>query len=290
MVAPIKTIAQILDIAPIAQYLAANDSAEKKLFNNSDIDPMLHRKIYIERKSVEWMYLRNPNDAALRGAANYLYDLLGKYGLLALKVIFGRAQAPPIVTGPSNATVDDGDTANFTIGVVSVLTYTIAWYKNGVLIPGQTGTTLSFTAQLADTGAVYNAVVTNAAGSTSSANATLTVNTTLQGLWWYGDTDYTAELAAGTDNVPWEDGGIFSIVDGQPFTINLPEAAENNKYSAYRYPTSQAPRVSYFNTPLNQGPIPNIVFASNNSFGGFRYTYTRQPASFELTSTPLILS
>ena len=48
------TIEQIIDIAKISSYLAANDIEKSQLFNNGYLDKQLPLKLYLERKAVEW--------------------------------------------------------------------------------------------------------------------------------------------------------------------------------------------------------------------------------------------
>lgn len=76
------TVAQQIQYAKIAQYLVVKDLSNGVLFGEP-LDVQLPITIYNERKAVEWMYLLNPNEANLVGNGNYLYSLLGKYGIEA---------------------------------------------------------------------------------------------------------------------------------------------------------------------------------------------------------------
>ena len=286
---PIKPVTEILNpIAPIAQYLSANDTAEKKLFDNSDIDEDLGLKINLIRRSVTFMHNRNPNNATLRGTSNYLYALLGKYALLAGRVLTQKQAAPPLVSGPSNVTVTVNQNASFTIVITSTLPTTIAWYRNGVLIPGQTNATYTLNnAQMVDNGAQFYAIVSNTAGSVQSATGVLTVNSAIIGQYWYGDTDYTAELNNGIDNVPYI--GAFNITDGQPLSVPFPLAAANNKFIVVKYPDSQSVKLTWFDTPLNQGDIPDSVMSAIKTFGGSRRIFSRVAMSQD-TASPMIFT
>lgn len=88
---------------------------------------------------------------------------------------------PAITTQPSNVTVNVGQTATFTVAVTGT-SPTFQWKKNGTNVSGGTGgTTVSYTTPATvagDNGAVYTCVVTNAAGTSTSNGATLTVTTT----------------------------------------------------------------------------------------------------------------
>ena len=82
-----------------------------------------------------------------------------------------------ITTQPGSQTVNVGQTASF--GVVASGTATLAyqWTKNGVNISGATASTYTTPAtSSADNGVVYRVTVSNAYGTVSSSNATLTVN------------------------------------------------------------------------------------------------------------------
>ena len=85
---------------------------------------------------------------------------------------------PAITPEPTNLTVNVGDTASFVSGATGVPAPTLQWYKNGVAIGGQTGSTLTIaSAQGSDIGK-YDIVAANTAGSVTSAVVTLTVNST----------------------------------------------------------------------------------------------------------------
>ncbi|MFA5344628.1 MAG: hypothetical protein WC381_11795, partial [Kiritimatiellia bacterium] len=84
---------------------------------------------------------------------------------------------PMITAQPANKTVTSGQTAAFSVTVVGTTPLAYQWRKNGTNIAGATAA--SYTTPVTvygDNGAVYSVVVTNALGSVTSANATLTVN------------------------------------------------------------------------------------------------------------------
>ena len=86
--------------------------------------------------------------------------------------------APPEVTAhPSDQTVDEGQTATFTVTAIGAGTVTYRWRKNGANVSGATAATYTTpVTTIGDSGALYTCVVTNAGGSTASNEATLTVN------------------------------------------------------------------------------------------------------------------
>ncbi|WP_263366512.1 beta-1,3-glucanase family protein [Edaphobacter bradus] len=96
----------------------------------------------------------------------------------ALLTVGGQVNAPTIATQPASQTATVGNTATFTVVAGGTGPFTYQWYKNGVAIAGAanaTYTTPNLTT--ADSGSVFYVIVTNAGGSVTSANATLTVNT-----------------------------------------------------------------------------------------------------------------
>ena len=94
------------------------------------------------------------------------------------------AQLPVITGHPSDQSVTEGQTANFSVTATgSGLTY--QWQKQPsggsfVNIPGANGASYTTPATaFSDNGAKYHCVVTNGAGSVTSNDATLTVNVAL---------------------------------------------------------------------------------------------------------------
>jgi hypothetical protein len=87
--------------------------------------------------------------------------------------------APSITAQPQNATVDVGQTATFIVGASGTGPLTYQWQKNSTNISGATlssYTTPDTTS--ADNGATFQVAVSNSAGSITSSQATLTVNST----------------------------------------------------------------------------------------------------------------
>ncbi len=83
---------------------------------------------------------------------------------------------PSIIEQPATQTVDEGQTATFRVSAVGSPTPGYQWQKNGVDIPGATGTSfVTAPAVQGDNGTVYRCVVSNSAGNTPSNNATLVV-------------------------------------------------------------------------------------------------------------------
>ncbi len=84
--------------------------------------------------------------------------------------------APTITTQPVNQTVTAGQTATFTVVAGGTAPLSYQWQKNGANIAGATA--ISYTTPVTattDSGSTYRVVVTNTAGTVTSAAATLTV-------------------------------------------------------------------------------------------------------------------
>ena len=119
------TTASIVSIYPVAQYLATIDIYKRGLYGGG-VDLQLPEKIRNIGMSVERVYNDDPTDTTLTTTANYLYALMGKYGMQAQAVtgiagsvagIISNVQSPlPLdfeVTA-SSIISDDENTKTFT--------------------------------------------------------------------------------------------------------------------------------------------------------------------------------
>ncbi|MFA6082017.1 MAG: immunoglobulin domain-containing protein [Patescibacteria group bacterium] len=85
--------------------------------------------------------------------------------------------APAITTQPSSATVTAGQTATFTVAASGTAPLSYQWQKNGSNVSGATSASYTTGAlSTSDSGSKYKCTVTNAYGSATSNEATLTVN------------------------------------------------------------------------------------------------------------------
>ncbi len=85
--------------------------------------------------------------------------------------------APTITTQPSNATVNAGQTASFSVTATGTSPLSYQWRKNGTNISGATAASYTTPATTtADSGSTFSVVVSNSVGGATSNNATLTVN------------------------------------------------------------------------------------------------------------------
>jgi hypothetical protein len=90
----------------------------------------------------------------------------------------GGVLAPSITTQPVSITVTAGQTATFRVVASGTAPLAFQWQRNGVNISGATGASYTTPAtSSADSGAIYRILISNSAGSVTSAGAVLTVTT-----------------------------------------------------------------------------------------------------------------
>ena len=89
----------------------------------------------------------------------------------------GTTTAPAITTQPATAGVTIGGSATFSVAASGTTPFTYQWRKDGAAISGATAATLTISNVQAGDAGGYSVVVTNGAGSATSAAATLTVTT-----------------------------------------------------------------------------------------------------------------
>jgi hypothetical protein len=89
------------------------------------------------------------------------------------------ATAPSITTQPINQAVTAGQTATFSVLATGTAPMNYQWRRNGTNITGATSSSYTTAATTAsDSGSTFSVLVSNSAGSATSNNATLTVNST----------------------------------------------------------------------------------------------------------------
>lgn len=83
---------------------------------------------------------------------------------------------PVITTHPQNSTLALGQSATFSVVATGTPTPTYQWRRNGTNITGATSSTYSIASVQSSHAGIYSVVVSNAAGSVTSNNATLAIN------------------------------------------------------------------------------------------------------------------
>ena len=87
----------------------------------------------------------------------------------------GAVSAPAIATQPASVSVNAGQAASFTVSATGGGTLAYQWRKGGSAISGASSAAYSIAATTAADAGSYDVVVSNSAGSVTSAAATLTV-------------------------------------------------------------------------------------------------------------------
>lgn len=230
----------------------------------------------------------NPASSTLRGTAEYVLSLCGKYLSQAISIVGNLTGAKPVITGPSNQSVTVGNTATFTVSVTSATPAVVQWYLNGVLIPGAVGLSYSVpNAQLNQSGNLYSVTATNLAGVVTSNQAVLTVTAAITGYLYYTPTNPGPTLLANSDPFSYQIN--FPITHNQPLSITLTTQAANNQFLVIKVPSTESTKMIWFNTSLNNGSIPDLVFEPMLSFGGWDYYYTASLISLD-PSQPLTMT
>jgi beta-galactosidase len=124
---------------------------------------------------------------------------------------------PGIASQPTSQTVTIGRTAQFSVGVSGTGPFTYQWQKNGVAIPGATAATYTTPGTTApDNNAAFGVVVINSRGATTSAAATLTVNTSPVYTTYPG---FIGTDLNNNTNGAWADSQIYvTILGNNPVT------------------------------------------------------------------------
>jgi glucose/arabinose dehydrogenase len=118
---------------------------------------------------------RSPVDIDVGEDGSLYYLARGQGNVHRIRYV-DAGTAPSIATHPQPVTVPVGGDATFTVAATGSAPLTYRWQRDGVDIPGPTGSSYTLHgAQLADSGARFRAIVSNGLGSATSNAATLTV-------------------------------------------------------------------------------------------------------------------
>ena len=282
------TVPKIIQFAEISQYLAANDRSSLWQLQSGSFVGILPNLLYMEGTLLQNLYSLNPGSSTLRGTAEYVLSLCGKYLLQAQQILNNLAGTAPVITGPTAQSVNVGATATFSVAVTGSTPYSYQWLLNGSPIIGATSSSYAVTnAQLSQSGNVYSVQVTNPVTTVTSNTATLTVTTALTANTWYGTTDPGPNLQAQIDNLTYQIS--TTITHNQPISIAIPQAATPNMFFVTRVPIGESVKTTWNNTALNNGTIPDSIYQTVLQFNSYSYYYTRVQASMDYTQ-PLILS
>lgn len=158
-----------------------------------------------------------------------------------------QAALTPVAIGqqPTSQTVYDGQSVSFSVSATGSAPITYQWKRNGVNIPGAVGSSYTLVpATLADDGVEFTVAVTNAAGTDTSAPATLTVLQSAQ-----SGLSYSLDLAE------WAPGRVVTPPRGSFLTFYLQTGSTD--YFAFDFSSKlQFDRLVSANASMSRYPRP----------------------------------
>lgn len=93
------TPSTILSLAPGAAYLAGNAIAKGQLFPTNKVNPILPQQIYAVYFILKKIHTLDPTNSALVPCCNYLWELMGRWGVKAQALSGGGGSVAPITPG-----------------------------------------------------------------------------------------------------------------------------------------------------------------------------------------------
>jgi len=209
-------------------------------------------------------------------AASYSVTVTNAVGTITSASATLTVWVPPAITSPpANATVAQGNPANFTVSASGTAPLSFQWLKNGVAIPGAISNVLTLAAISTNDVGNYSVVVTNIVGSIASSSATLTVlvppaivtppaNTSAVA----GSNATFTVTASGSSPLTyqWFKNGV-AIAGATSATLTLTDVTTNNAASYSVVVTNAAGSVTSGNAVLAVQLPPAIVTPPANQFG-----------------------
>jgi hypothetical protein len=189
----------------------------------------------------------------------------------ATLVVNAAPVAPAITLQPISQGVNAGANVSFVIAASGTTPLSYQWRKNAAAIPGATSATLNLPSVTTADAGTYSAIVTNAAGSAASDNATLTVTQTVvivsiaspnNGATFTAPATYplmaSATPAAIITRVEFYQGTtLLGSLSSGPYTFNvLNQGAGNYSYTARAVSSSGAVTSAPVNVTVTAPPPP----------------------------------
>lgn len=112
------TTTEVLEIAEISGYLAADSESQGMLFRGAYERQGLSRLIYIVRTGVQWLLDYNPSSSSLLGQANYLFSLCQPFVGRALQIIGSGGSGTIVNPATGVASTIIAELVEFTVGDV----------------------------------------------------------------------------------------------------------------------------------------------------------------------------
>jgi hypothetical protein len=188
--------------------------------------------------------------------------------------------APTITTQPANQTVTLGQAATFSLVATGTAPLSYQWQKNGANIAGATSASYTTpTTSSSDNGSTFDVIVSNSAGTVTSATATLTVNVPPTITTQPANQTVTAGQAAtfsvvasGTSplSYQWQKNNV-NIAAATTSSYTTPATTASDNGSAFKVVVSNSAGTATSNAvtlTVNPAPAPAIqVNPSSISFG-----------------------
>ena len=195
--------------------------------------------------------------------------------------------APIITTQPRSQSVSVGISATFYVVATDTPTPTYQWRKDGVAISGATAASYTLSSPVSGDAGSYTVVVTNAAGSVTSAAATLTVNAVNPGpiiitqprsQWGSVGSSVTFKVVATGTPTPtyaWKkDGAAISGATTASYTLSLMVSEDVGSYTVVVTNAVGSVTSSAATLTLNTAPIITMQPSSQSVNVGSRVTFT----------------
>lgn len=132
--AVLQTISETIAIGEVSTYLSGNDNASGALFGKRLNSPYSAVQIATLTDVLSWQYADYPTDDTLRGVANYLIWMCGKYGLEAQYIILGTGGGTVLPSGANRPVPLDFQVTSSSIIATGASTLNIPSYIGWNLI------------------------------------------------------------------------------------------------------------------------------------------------------------
>ncbi len=157
--------APLLRDLPIWAFHGANDP----LYSVSALQSYLDLIRAVGGNPTVTIYTTSPGNAHDSWIPAYANDALYTW------LLTHSASPASVATPPQAAAVTEGDPTTFTVTAAGRWPFTYQWTKNGVAIPGATGSTLTLANTTLSDAGDYAVTITNGVGSATSASVALSV-------------------------------------------------------------------------------------------------------------------